>query len=116
MSVLLFPRIYFKGYASWDPCTFNNNDFSKFPTFNAALAALNWPFLAIQDPPITPDNFTQTFRSYAIKLQGDSIDNPAIVHRVASALLESSGQSRSASNIDAPQVQSDRFSLTEAMN
>ncbi|HET6840534.1 MAG TPA: hypothetical protein VFK06_02450 [Candidatus Angelobacter sp.] len=77
MSVLSFPRIYFKGYASWDPCTFNNNDFSKFPTFNAAQAALNWPFLAIQDPPITPENFTQTFRPYAIKLQNDSIDSPA---------------------------------------
>jgi len=76
MSVLSFPRIFFKGYASWDPCTFNNNDFAKFPTYNAAQAALNWPFLAIQDPPITPDNFTQTFRPYAIKLQGDSIDSP----------------------------------------
>ncbi len=76
MSVLSFPRIFFKGYASWDPCTFNNNDFAKFPTYNPAQAALNWPFLAIQDPPITPANFTQTFRSYAIKLQGDSIDSP----------------------------------------
>jgi hypothetical protein len=38
---------------------------------------LNWPFLAIQDPPITPNNFTQTFRPYAIKLQGDSIDSPS---------------------------------------
>lgn len=37
---------------------------------------MNWPFLAIQDPPITPDNFRQTFRPYAIKLQGDSIDSP----------------------------------------
>ncbi len=77
MSVLSFPRIYFKGYASWDPCTFNNNDFAKFPTFDAAQAALNWPFLATQNPPITPENFTQTFRPYAIKLQNDSIDNPA---------------------------------------
>jgi hypothetical protein len=76
MSVLSFPRIFFKGYASWDPCTFNNNDFAKFPTYNGAQAALNWPFLAIQDPPITPDNFMQTFRPYAIKLQGDSIDSP----------------------------------------
>jgi hypothetical protein len=76
MSVLSFPRIFFKGYGSWDPCTFNNNDFAKFPTYNAAQAALNWPFLAIQDPPITPDNFTRTFRPYAIKLQDDSIDSP----------------------------------------
>jgi hypothetical protein len=76
MSVLSFPRIFFKGYASWDPCTFNNNDFAKLPTYNAAQAALNWPFLAIQDPPITPDNFRQTFRPYAIKLQDDSIDSP----------------------------------------
>jgi hypothetical protein len=76
MSVLSFPRIFFKGFGSWDPCTFNNNDFAKFPTYNAAQAALNWPFLAIQDPPITPDNFQQTFRPYAIKLQDDSIDSP----------------------------------------
>jgi hypothetical protein len=77
MSVLSFPRIYFKGYTSWDPCTFNNNDFAKFPTYNGAQAALNWPFLAIQNPPVTRDNFTKTFRPYAITLQNDSIDNPA---------------------------------------
>jgi hypothetical protein len=77
MSVLSFPRIYFKGYASWDPCTFNNNDFAKFTTFDAAQAALNWPFLAIQTPPITPENFVQKFRQYAIKLQNDSIDSPS---------------------------------------
>ena len=28
MSVLSFPRIYFKGFMEWDPCTFNNNDWN----------------------------------------------------------------------------------------
>src|SRR5580692_3186687 len=77
MSVLAFPRIYFKGYAAWDPCTFNNNDWQAFPTYDGANAALNWSFLATQDPPITPGNFTTTFRPWAIKLQNDTVDNPA---------------------------------------
>jgi hypothetical protein len=72
MSVLSFPRIYFKGYMAWDPCTFNNNDWAKFPTYDPVNAALNWPFLATQG--ITPDNFTTTFRPWAIALQDD--DNP----------------------------------------
>jgi hypothetical protein len=76
MSVLSFPRIYFNGYASWDPCTFNNNDWSQFPTWDAAQVALNWPFLATQDPPVTQENFTTTFRPYAITLQEDTKDNP----------------------------------------
>jgi hypothetical protein len=54
MSVLSFPRIYFKGNAECDPCTFNNNDFQAFQTYDAASAALNWPFVATQKPPITP--------------------------------------------------------------
>ena len=45
MSVLSFPRIYFKGFIGWDPCTFNNNDFTAFQTFDATNAALNWSFL-----------------------------------------------------------------------
>ncbi len=76
MSVLSFPRIYFKGYAEWDPCTFNNNDFQAFQTYDGANAALNWSFLATQKPPITPGNFSNTFRPWAIALQNDNTDQP----------------------------------------
>jgi hypothetical protein len=75
MSLLSFPRIYFKGYISWDPCTFNNNDWQEFPTYDATQAALNWKFLATQGPRpdgITPTNFTTTFRPWAITLQEDN--------------------------------------------
>jgi hypothetical protein len=27
----------------WDPCTFNNNDWQEFPTYDAANAARNRP-------------------------------------------------------------------------
>lgn len=79
MSVLNFPRIYFKGFISWDPCTFNNNDFGAFPTYDPTQAALNWAFLATQGPQpggITPANFTSTFRPWAIQLQSDTTDSP----------------------------------------
>lgn len=62
MSVLSFPRIYFKGFMEWDPCTFNNNDWNAFQTYNPTDVALNWSFLAGLDPPITPANFATTFR------------------------------------------------------
>ena len=76
MSVLAFPRIYFKGNAEWDPCTFNNNDWQAFQTYDATNAALNWPYLAAQKPPITPGNFPDTFRPWAIALQNDNTDTP----------------------------------------
>ena len=80
MSVLSFPRIYFKGFMEWDPCTFNNNDWSQFLTFDSTNVALNWSFLSTQGSPvppgITPDNFTTTFRPWAIALQPDSVDSP----------------------------------------
>ncbi|HJP90449.1 MAG TPA: hypothetical protein VJ875_00745 [Pyrinomonadaceae bacterium] len=80
MSVLSFPRIYFKGFMEWDPCTFNNNDWAEFPTYDPTHAALNWNFLATQGtqvpPGITPGNFTTTFRPWAIKLQQDNVDSP----------------------------------------
>lgn len=83
MSVLSFPRIYFKGYMEWDPCTFNNNDWSEFPTYDPTNAALNWDFLKDEGAPqipvppgITPDNFTTTFRPWAIELQQDTVDDP----------------------------------------
>ena len=75
MSVLSFPRIFFKGFLGWDPCTFNNNDFAVFPTYDGANAALNWAFLGTQG--ITPQNFYSTFRPWAITLQPDTTDSPA---------------------------------------
>jgi hypothetical protein len=75
MSVLSFPRIYFKGFMEWDPCTFNNNDWQEFPTYDGVNAALNWSFLETQG--ITRQNYQQTFRPWAIRLQQDSVDNPA---------------------------------------
>jgi hypothetical protein len=44
MSVFSFPRIYFKAYASWDPCTFHNNDWQAFQTYESTNAALSWDF------------------------------------------------------------------------
>lgn len=80
MSVLSFPRLYFKGFMEWDPCTFNNNDWQEFPTYDGTNAALNWQFLATQGsqvpPGITPENFTTTFRPWAITLQQDVVDAP----------------------------------------
>lgn len=73
MSVLSFPRIYFQGFMEWDPCTFNNNDWQEFPTYDGVNAALNWPFLATQG--ITPQNFYSTFRPWAIALQSDCAPN-----------------------------------------
>ena len=75
MSILSFPRIYFNGFMSWDPCTFNNNDWQNFQTFDAVNAALNWDFLKTQGPQpggINRDNFTTRFRPWAITLQEDN--------------------------------------------
>lgn len=74
MSVLSFPRIYFKGMMEWDPCTFNNNDFLEMPTYDGVNAALNWPFLAGYG--ITPQNFVSTLRPWAIGLLPDCVDQP----------------------------------------
>jgi hypothetical protein len=32
----------------WDPCTFNNNDWTKFPTYHPINAARNWSILSGQ--------------------------------------------------------------------
>ena len=81
MSVLSFPRIYFKGYMEWDPCTFNNNDWpKKFSTYDATNAALNWE--ALKPFGINQDNFTTTFRPWAICLQEDLADTPPVGERV----------------------------------
>lgn len=70
MSVLSFPRIYFQGYMEWDVCTSNNNDY--VPVYDAANAALDWGFLGALQPPITPDNFRDTFRPWVIQPYPDS--------------------------------------------
>ncbi|HEX4962829.1 MAG TPA: hypothetical protein VF173_18480 [Thermoanaerobaculia bacterium] len=70
MSVLSFPRIYFQGYLEWDVCTSNNNDY--LPVYDAANAALDWGFLGQLQPPITPENFRDSFRPWAIEPYDDS--------------------------------------------
>src|SRR5258708_2113861 len=81
MSVLSFPRVYFQGLMEWDPCTFNNDDWQNFLTYDAANAALNWSYLATQGPVVPPgitqDNFTTLFRPWAITLQQDNNPNDA---------------------------------------
>ncbi|HEV7509564.1 MAG TPA: hypothetical protein VGS07_32115 [Thermoanaerobaculia bacterium] len=74
MSVLSFPRIYFQGYMQWDVCTSNNNDY--VPVYDAANAALDWAFLGQLQPPITPDNFRDEFRPWAIEPYKDSCPSP----------------------------------------
>lgn len=70
MSVLSFPRIYFNGYMQWNVDTTNNNDY--VPVYDAADAALDWAYLATQEPPITPSNFQQAFRPWVVKPTGDA--------------------------------------------
>jgi hypothetical protein len=72
MSVLLFPRIYFKGYMGWDPPTSNNNDY--LPVYDIPDAALDWDYLGTQG--ITPDNFREIFRPWMIKPHVDSCPDP----------------------------------------
>jgi hypothetical protein len=67
----------------WDPCTFNNNDWQAFPTYDPTNVALNWAFLASQGPQpggITQTNFTSTFRPWAIALQDDKNPNDLPPH------------------------------------
>ena len=72
MSVLSFPRIYFKGWMQWDPCTVNNNDYLF--TYDGARASLNWPFLVTTGPAggITQQNFQTTFRPWLRTYQPDT--------------------------------------------
>jgi hypothetical protein len=46
MSVLLWPRLYFRGYNYWNPSTYNNND--AIPTYNIAQAHLDWSYIEQQ--------------------------------------------------------------------
>lgn len=68
MSVLSFPRLYFKGHMGWDPCTANNNDY--LPAYATAEAGLDWDYLATQG--VTPENFRTTFRPWAMNAHTDA--------------------------------------------
>ncbi len=65
MSVLAVPRLYFRGFSSWNPATTNNND--QWPTYDFSSASLNWDYLATQG--ITRKNFRQAFPAWSQKLQ-----------------------------------------------
>ncbi|HEX2046445.1 MAG TPA: hypothetical protein VHF27_01695 [Acidimicrobiales bacterium] len=67
MSVLSVPRIYFKGQASWNPATANNND--QWMTFDTVKAELDWGFLGSQHPPISAENAGARFPLWARTLQ-----------------------------------------------
>ena len=67
MSVLTVPRIFFRGFSEWNPATTNNND--QWPTYDFVNAALNWSFLATQDPPITRQNASSLFPTWVQQLQ-----------------------------------------------
>lgn len=64
MSVLNVPRLFLKGSFYWNPCTTNNND--QWSTYDFPNAALNWAFLATQDPPITQRNLTAAFKPWVL--------------------------------------------------
>ncbi|HSL82736.1 MAG TPA: hypothetical protein VLF66_08160 [Thermoanaerobaculia bacterium] len=96
MSVLSFPRIYFHGFMEWDPPTANNNDY--LPTYAQAEAGLDWDFLAEQDPPITPENFAETFRPWAIDPHPDTCPAPGATPNADSC--SGSGTSHMASRWD----------------
>ena len=64
MSVLNFPRIYFKGEIGWNPPTGNNND--VFPFYNARDVTLNWEFLASQGITPTTPNLKATLQNWII--------------------------------------------------
>ena len=65
MSVLNFPRIYFKGHMFWNPPTGNNND--MMPLYDAVNMQMNWDFLKQYD--ITPENAPQTLIPWMIQYQ-----------------------------------------------
>lgn len=67
MSVLSVPRLFFRGEASWNPATLNNND--QWETVDVVGAELNWPFLGQQTPPITPGNARLRFPEWARTLR-----------------------------------------------
>lgn len=73
MSVLSFPRIYFRGFMQWNPATGNNNDY--FPTYDDVQSALSWEFLEAHTP-VTRQNFQQTFVPWAIRQQTITYEIP----------------------------------------
>ncbi|HKI06036.1 MAG TPA: hypothetical protein VKK31_28920 [Thermoanaerobaculia bacterium] len=74
MSVLSFPRIYFQGFVEWNPNTTNNNDY--VPAYDIADAVLDWDFLGQQSPPVTQQNFRETFKPWVIKPLADTCPDP----------------------------------------
>ena len=75
MSVLSFPRVYFRGFIGWDPATGNNNDY--FPTYDDVESALNWDFLE-KHTPVNRQNFPQTFVPWAIREQTITYEVPTL--------------------------------------
>lgn len=64
MSTLSVPRLYFKGAATWNPGTANNNDY--WPVYDFSRADLNWTHL--QNYGITKENAREKFPEYARSL------------------------------------------------
>ena len=67
MSVLSVPRLFFRGEASWNPATLNNND--QWETVDVVGAELNWSYLESQAPPITRANARLRFPEWARTLR-----------------------------------------------
>lgn len=74
MSVLSFPRVYFKGFMCWDPATANNNDY--FPTYDDVRVALNWDFFRTHEIDINTENYPEKFRPWATEVQTIDITQP----------------------------------------
>ncbi|WP_146156031.1 hypothetical protein [Enhygromyxa salina] len=67
MTVLVPPRIYFRGGTSWDVATGNH-----WPTYDSAVAELNWAYLATQTVDgvaITPENYRELFPKWVLTPQ-----------------------------------------------
>ncbi|MFI9584350.1 hypothetical protein ACIHCQ_21485 [Streptomyces sp. NPDC052236] len=67
MSVLSFPRIYFRGLAEWNPALANGND--VWPVVDSSRAELNWSYLEEVGSGITPENVRDKFPEWARKLR-----------------------------------------------
>lgn len=64
MSIARLPRLYFDGHFSWNPSTFNNDDYAAngLVPWDATIARPNWPWLGRQyyrGEPVTAANFRQ---------------------------------------------------------
>lgn len=75
MSVLNFPRIYFKGHMFWSPPTGNNND--VLPLYDAVNMKMNWDFLSQYQ--ITPENAAEKLIPWMIQYQQLSSAPKAVI-------------------------------------